>query len=53
MNHEYDDPVQMIPIEQINVVNTRSRGKEKFKEIIASIRALGLTEAHHRHTRQR
>ncbi|MBI1338289.1 MAG: hypothetical protein GC164_15205 [Phycisphaera sp.] len=42
MNHNYDDPVQMIPIEQINVVNTRSRGQEKFKEIIASIKALGL-----------
>lgn len=42
MNDDYDDPVQMIPIEQINVVNTRSRGQEKFKEIIASIKALGL-----------
>ena len=42
MNHDYDDPVQMIPIEQINVVNTRSRGRDKFKEIIASIKALGL-----------
>jgi len=42
MNHEYDDPVQLIPIDQINVVNTRSRGREKFKEIIASIKVLGL-----------
>lgn len=42
MNHAYDDPVQMIPIDQINVVNTRSRGQEKFKEIVASIKALGL-----------
>ena len=42
MNHEYDDPVQVIPIDEINIVNTRSRGREKFKEIIASIKALGL-----------
>ena len=42
MTHEYDDPVQFIPIDQINVVNTRSRGKEKFKEIISSIKKLGL-----------
>jgi len=42
MTHQYDDPVQFIPIDQINVVNTRSRGKEKFKEIISSIRKLGL-----------
>ena len=42
MTHEYDDPVQFIPINQINVVNTRSRGKEKFKQIISSIRKLGL-----------
>jgi ParB family chromosome partitioning protein len=42
MTHEYDDPVQFIPINQINVVNTRSRGKEKFNEIISSIKKLGL-----------
>lgn len=42
MTQEYDDPVQFIPIDQINVVNTRSRGKEKFKEIVSSIRKLGL-----------
>jgi len=42
MTHEYDDPVQFIPINQINVVNTRSRGKEKFNEIISSIKRLGL-----------
>ena len=42
MTHEYDDPVQFIPINQINIVNTRSRGKEKFKQIISSIRKLGL-----------
>ncbi|MCK4624700.1 MAG: ParB/RepB/Spo0J family partition protein [Phycisphaerae bacterium] len=42
MTHKYDDPVQFIPIDQINIVNTRSRGKEKFKEIVSSIRNLGL-----------
>ena len=42
MTHEYDDPVQFIPVNQINVVNTRSRGKEKFREIVSSIKKLGL-----------
>jgi len=42
MTYEYEDPVQFIPIDQINIVNTRSRGKEKFKEIISSIKKLGL-----------
>ena len=42
MSLEYDDPVQLIRIDQINVVNTRARGREKFKEIVASIKALGL-----------
>ena len=42
MTHKYEDPVQFIPINQINIVNTRSRGKEKFKQIISSIRKLGL-----------
>ena len=42
MTYKYEDPVQFIPIDQINIVNTRSRGKEKFKEIISSIKKLGL-----------
>jgi len=42
MNHDYEDPVEFISIDQINIVNTRSRGKEKFKEIVTSIRKLGL-----------
>jgi ParB family transcriptional regulator, chromosome partitioning protein len=42
MTHEYDDPVQFIPLDQINVVNTRSRGKEKFRQIISSIIKIGL-----------
>ncbi len=42
MTHEYSDPVELIPIKEINVVNTRLRSKRKFEEIIASIKALGL-----------
>ena len=42
MTHQYNDPVQFIPVDQINIVNTRSRGQEKFKQIISSIRTLGL-----------
>lgn len=38
----YNDPVLMIPINEINIVNTRSRGKDKFTEIIRSIKQLGL-----------
>ena len=42
MTHTYEDPVELIPVEEINVVNDRLRGKDKFKEIIASIKKLGL-----------
>lgn len=42
MTHKYTDPVQFIPIDQINVVNTRSRGNEKFKQIVSSIKKIGL-----------
>jgi ParB family chromosome partitioning protein len=42
MKYKYEDPVQLIPIDQINIVNTRIRGREKFKEIVASIKTLGL-----------
>lgn len=42
MTHQYNDPVQFIPIDQINVVNTRSRAKEKFKQIVSSIKNIGL-----------
>ncbi len=42
MTCQYDDPIQFIPVDQINVVNTRSRAKEKFKQIISSIKAIGL-----------
>jgi ParB family chromosome partitioning protein len=42
MTLQYDDPVQFIPVDQINIVNTRSRAKEKFKQIISSIKTIGL-----------
>lgn len=38
----YENPVELIPVDEINVVNDRLRGKEKFKEIVASIKKLGL-----------
>lgn len=34
--------IVMIPIDQITIVNPRSRGKEKFKQIVANISNLGL-----------
>lgn len=34
--------IVMIPIEQITVVNPRSRGREKFKQIVGNISNLGL-----------
>lgn len=34
--------VQMIPIDKITVVNPRSRGKIKFKQIVANIAKIGL-----------
>lgn len=34
--------VEMIPIDSITVVNPRSRGRHKFREIVASISKLGL-----------
>jgi ParB family chromosome partitioning protein len=37
-----DGPVTLVPVEDINIVNTRLRGKAKFKEIVASIAKLGL-----------
>lgn len=42
MSRRHEPTVQWIPIEQINVVNPRSRGKEKFKLIIDNIATLGL-----------
>lgn len=42
MKTDSTDPVQLIPIAEINIPNSRTRGSEKFKEIVASIKALGL-----------
>ncbi|MBI1372488.1 MAG: hypothetical protein GC159_06980 [Phycisphaera sp.] len=42
MTRKQEEPVEMIPVDEINIVNTRLRGKEKFKEIVASIKQLGL-----------
>lgn len=37
-----NEQVEMIPIDQINVVNPRSRGQAKFRQIIDNIATLGL-----------
>ena len=37
-----NDKVEIIPVEQINVVNPRSRGQAKFRQIIDNIANLGL-----------
>jgi len=41
MNRRQDE-VQMIPIDKITVPNPRSRGKKKFKQIVANISQIGL-----------
>ncbi len=42
MSSKRENTVELIPIEQINVVNSRTRGKPKFKQIVANISRLGL-----------
>ena len=42
MKTDRDLDIHMIPIEQITVVNSRSRGKVKFKQIVSSISHIGL-----------
>ena len=42
MNRKHDSTVQMIPIDQITVLNPRQRGKKKFQQIVANIGQLGL-----------
>ena len=42
MNRKEDSTVQMIPIDQITVLNPRQRGKKKFLGIVANIGQLGL-----------
>jgi ParB family chromosome partitioning protein len=41
MNQE-EENVQMIPIDKITVFNPRTRGKKKFKQIMANIAEIGL-----------
>jgi ParB family transcriptional regulator, chromosome partitioning protein len=42
MNRRKESTVQMIPIDQITVLNPRQRGKKKFQQITANIGQLGL-----------
>lgn len=42
MNRRTNSTVQMIPIDQITVLNPRQRGKKKFQQIVANIGQLGL-----------
>lgn len=42
MNVRYDRTVRMIPLEQIQVLNPRQRGKKKFAQIVGNIAKLGL-----------
>lgn len=42
MSAPNEDVVQWIPIDQITVVNPRSRGRAKFKQIVANIAKLGV-----------
>ena len=42
MNQRHNSTVQMIPIDQITVLNPRQRGKKKFQHIVANIGQLGL-----------
>lgn len=42
MSVRYDPVVRMIPVQQINVLNPRARGRKKFASIVANIARLGL-----------
>lgn len=42
MKEPHGRQIEMIPIDRVAVVNPRSRGKAKFKQIVASISNLGL-----------
>jgi ParB family chromosome partitioning protein len=42
MTAHRDLDVHQIPIERISVVNSRSRGREKFRQIVANISNIGL-----------
>ena len=42
MSAKRSQEVQMIPVDQISLVNPRSRGRVKFKQIVDNIANLGL-----------
>ena len=42
MKNRRDSNIQMIPLEQITIINPRERGKRKFKQITDNIESLGL-----------
>ena len=42
MNRKRDLKVHMIPLDQIVVLNPRTRGQEKFRQIVSNIRNIGL-----------
>jgi ParB family transcriptional regulator, chromosome partitioning protein len=42
MSEENGQPIQMIPIDRITIVNRRGRGRIKFRQIMANIAKIGL-----------
>jgi ParB family chromosome partitioning protein len=42
MTATFDPKVRMIPVDHINVLNPRQRGKKKFSQIVGNISKLGL-----------
>jgi len=42
MKLKHESKIQVVPIDQITVVNSRTRGQVKFKQIVANIANIGL-----------
>src|SRR5690349_20877583 len=42
MRLKHDVKIQFVPIDQITVLNSRKRGRDKFKQIVANIASIGL-----------
>lgn len=42
MKLKHESKIQIVPIDQITVVNSRTRGQVKFKQIVANIANIGL-----------
>jgi ParB family chromosome partitioning protein len=42
MNATFDPKVRMIPVDRINILNPRDRGRKKFTQIVGNIAKLGL-----------